>query len=118
MPSKALWKHLKKGEKCKLCGTVSGEKKIQNYKPSTGCSYSARNPQLFYCWRLRKLFFLDRQGNVLLSPKWLKVNCFLCAGQCLSLVQNPKQHWCKEKNVTYFVCSNGTIICRELTQDV
>jgi len=114
MAKDAGWKHFRKGGECKLCGSVAGRRKGD--KVSAGCSYSTKNSQLFYCWRKRKIYFLDNQGRVVEEglPKWSEENCLLCKGLCLSLVENPKQRWCRTKKVTYFVKGNGSVVCRSL----
>jgi hypothetical protein len=106
MAGKAGWKHLKKGEKCTLCGHVTS-------KLSFACSYSTQNPNFFYCWHNRKSFFVDKRGKIIFkeTPKWEEKLCLLCGGFCVSLIENSKQRWCRTKKITYFVRSNGELVC-------
>ena len=114
MTQKANFKHLKRGVSCKLCGNISGRKKPGSNRRSAGCSESSSNPQLFYCWRKRTIFFLDLQGRIVVAPKWLETHCLLCSRKCIRLIENPKQYWCKTLLTTYFLCYDGTVVCRSL----
>ena len=107
------WRHLPKGQECRLCGAVSGQKDNQG-KRSSGCSCSTINPQLYYCHRQKQRFYVDLQGRVGTEAKWEEVGCLLCGGVCARLVENRKQGWCRTKGVTFFVRADGTFGCRAL----